>query len=475
MTPPSTSELQTPETTTAAPGRPGREAGPSLAARIGAIGGIAAAIVLVAALMFGSAGGDYRVSAVFDNAGQLVVGNHVEVAGTPIGEVTGIELTDDGRARVEMELEGDLVPLHRGTSATIRATSLSGIANRYVSLDPGPNSAPEIPDGGEIEAARATAPVDLDQLFDTLDPDTRRGLQRIVRGFAAQYEGKGEDARESLRYLAPALSTTAAVMRELSRDRGELEGLVADTARLVTAAAERRDQLAALVDNTAATAAAIGDENAALGAALETLPTTLRKANTTFVNLRATLDDLDVLVAEAKPATRDLPRFFGELRPLVADAEPVVADLSAVVRRPGAGNDLVELLRAAPRLADLAGTAWPRAIRAMQRAQPVLEYARPYTPDLAGFLTKFGQGASYYDANGHYARVQPIFNAFTVDDRPGGPVLAPVPPEQRLAEVERGTSQRCPGGALPLLADGSAPWRPSDDFDCDPGSSPGTP
>jgi phospholipid/cholesterol/gamma-HCH transport system substrate-binding protein len=443
-------------------------------ARLGAAGGIVAAIALVAILMFGSSGGQ-QLSAVFDNAGQLVVGNQVQVGGTPVGEVTGIELTEDGRARVDLEVEGDVVPLHRGTTAVIRATSLSGIANRYVSLQPGPNDGEEIPDGGQIAGDDTTAPVDLDQLFNALDPETREGLQQLVQGFAAQYEGKGKKANQSLRYFNPALSTASALTRELVRDQQAFEDLVVDTSGLVTAVAERRDDLAGLVRNAGTTADAIGDENAALSRALATVPGTLRKSNTTFVNLRSTIDDLDVLVAESKPATRDLARLFRELRPLVDDAEPTVEDLRFLVRRRGEGNDLIELTGKMPRLADLAETAWPRAVRTMQAAQPVLEYVRPYVPDLAGYITKFGQGASPYDANGHYARIQPIFNAFSLADNPAGGLLNAVPPLSRLDGMETRAGQRCPGGAMPPAPDGSAPFKPSDDFACDPGSSPGTP
>ena len=39
-------------------------------------------------------------------------------------------------------------PLHQGTEATVRLTSLSGIANRYIDLRLGPGNAPTIPSGG---------------------------------------------------------------------------------------------------------------------------------------------------------------------------------------------------------------------------------------------------------------------------------------------------------------------------------------
>ena len=121
------------------------------------------------------------------------------------------------------------------------------------------------------------------------------------------------------------------------------------------------------------------------------MPSTLRKANTTFVNLRATLDDLDRLVAESKPATRELAPFLRELRPLVNEAGPTMADLRRLIRAPGANNDLIDLTAKQPRLAQLTSTVFPRAIRALDRAQPVFEYVRGYTPDLTSWISNFGQ------------------------------------------------------------------------------------
>src|SRR5919197_5628382 len=113
-------------------------------ARGAAIGSLLAAIVVVAILMFGSDNGtDYILR--FQNAGQLVKGNQVQVAGKRVGKVKDIELTKDNFAQVKVSIDKDFAPLHRGTQATIRLTSLPSIANRVISLQPGPNNAPEIP------------------------------------------------------------------------------------------------------------------------------------------------------------------------------------------------------------------------------------------------------------------------------------------------------------------------------------------
>jgi phospholipid/cholesterol/gamma-HCH transport system substrate-binding protein len=458
---------QTPKASSARQGSP-RTSGWSRAAAILAI---LAAIALAALLMFGGSDA-YTVKVDFQNAGQLVKGNQVQVGGNSVGSIKDIKLDDNAQARIEIEVNDEFAPLHTGTEATIRATSLSGIANRYISLRPGPGNAPEIPDGGVIRADDTTSPVDLDQLFDSLDPATRRGLQQVVQGSAAQLRGKGRQANKSLEFLSPALSTSSQLTRELVTDDAVFERFVVDTSRLVTAVAERRGDLADLVGNANATSRAIAQENVALGRALGLLPTTLRRANTTFVNLRATLDDLDTLVAESKPATKELAPFFRRLRPLVEDARPTIHDLRLLIRRNGANNDLIELTSKMPKLESIASTTFPRAIRALQRAQPVVEYIRPYTPDLAGWFTKFGQAAANYDANGHFARIQPIFNAFQFTSTPSGDFLTDQGPN-RLGGLQTQRSQRCPGGATQPPPDGSAPWRDSDgNLDCDPGTVP---
>ena len=432
---------------------------------------------MVALLLFRGSSG-YEVTATFDNAGQLVKGNQVLVGGRAIGSITDIELTDDARAKVTMELS-EFSPLPAGTKATIRANSLSGIANRYIALDLGPDRLADngrtIEDGGTIRADNTTAPVDLDQLFNTLDDPTRKALQQFVQGSAAQIDGKSEEASESLRYLNPALSTTSQLVNEIISDKVTFQRFVTDTSRVVNAVAERREDLSGLVGNANATARAIGDENQALARSLDVLPDTLRNANTTFVNLRSTLDDLDVLVAESKPATRDLGRLFRELRPLVRDAQPTVRDLRHLIRTPGPDNDLIELTKKAPKLQSLSSRVFPRSVRALRETQPVIEYIRPYSPDLTGWFTKFGQSAANYDANGHYARIQPIFNAFQLDSGPGGEVLTATRPTQRLEGLEFRQSERCPGGATQPAPDGSNPWKGSGDegnFDCDPETTP---
>jgi phospholipid/cholesterol/gamma-HCH transport system substrate-binding protein len=431
---------------------------------------VVVAIVIVAILMFAGSG-SYNVYAVFQNAGQLVKGDTVQVSGRSVGSITDITLTQNGLARVDMKLD-EFTPLHAGTTATIRAPSLSGVANRYVALQLGPDNAAKIPDGGQIPPDKVTAPVDLDQLFDTLDPATLAALQKIVKGGATQYMNRAQQANLALKYFNPTLSTSSRLVREIISDKVIFQRFVTDTARTVTAIAARRDDLSQLVGNADQTAAAIGDENVALDQSLRLLPASLRKANTTFVNLRATLDDLDPLVAASKPATKNLAKLFSQLRPLVRDARPTIRDLSRLIRESGPNNDLIDLVGKAPNLESQTSQVFPRAIQAEKDAQPVIEFGRPYVPDLVGWFQAFGEGGPTYDANGHYARIQPLFNAFQSSETPGGPLLTFTGSSNRLAGVQTRANLRCPGGAMQPAPDGSAPYKETPATSCDPGASP---
>jgi phospholipid/cholesterol/gamma-HCH transport system substrate-binding protein len=442
-------------------------------ARAAAVLALALVVVLAAWLLLfrGNEGTDYTL--LFENAGQLVPDNDVQVGGRRVGSVRSIDLTDDNQAAVRVRVEEPYAPLREGTQATIRLTSLSGIANRYVALVPGPESSRELPDGATLTTESTTSAVDLDQIFNTLDAKTRGSLQQVIQGFAEQYAGRGQEAGEAAKYFNPLLSTSRRLVGQLTQDDSSLTRFLVDSSRLTTALADRRDDLSALVGNANTTAKAIGDQNVALGQALGLLPTTLRRANTTFVNLRATLDDLDVLVDASYPATEDLAPFLRELRPLVEESRPTIRDLSTLVSRPGDDNDLTDATRKFPALSDSATPAFRAGRQALQRAQPVLEFLRPYSPELVGWLRDFGQSSANYDANGHFARVQPIFNAFDFTAGPAGGTLTPIAPSQRFNGLQTNRLRRCPGGASQPAADGSSPWRDtSGTLDCDPTQNP---
>ena len=444
-----------------------------------AIAALVAAVAVVAAVLLRGSGDDYIVYAEFENASQLVRGNEVRIAGAQIGAVEDIELTNKGGARVKLKIdEKGYTPLRSGTTAVIRLTSLSGVANRYIDLQLAGANREEIRDGGTIEASETTSAVDLDQLISTFDRKARVDLQGVIAGFGKQYDGRSEEASRGWYYLNPQLSATSRLFEELTHDTPAFEKFIVASGRLVTTLAERRDDLTGLVDELADFTGDLAARRTELADSISQLPPFMRRANTTFVNLRSALDDLRPLVEESKPVAKRLRPFFAELRPLARDARPTIRDLSRLVRQRGPDNDLVDLTAGQVPLRDIAmgpvqangqerRGAFPESVDALEKSVPELAYARPYAVDLTGWFDDFGH-SGIYDALGGVSRVGTYINAFANLDG----ILRPIPTELRpqVDDIFTRSDQRnrCPGAAEHPADDNSNPWKPTEDHNCDP-------
>lgn len=435
------------------------------------IAALAVAVIVLAVLFFGGGGG-HKYTLVFQNAGQLVPDNQVLIGGSPAGTVESLGLTDDNLAEIHVSVDQQL---HEGTTATIRATSLSGVANHYVSISPGPNSNPELEDDAELGLASTTTPIDIDQFFNTFPPRTRRGLEDFIKGNAAIYSGQGKNANDSYKYFGSALNRAGAFAGELAADQRLLSRFVVSSSRLTTAVAGRGEQLSSAVSNASTAFNAIAKETAAFDATLRELPAVFRQSNTTFVNLRAALDDIEPLVDAAKPATKNLAPFLSELRPVFQKLVPFTRNLRLIVARPGKANDTAELLATLPRVQNLTSSAFPHSEQAIADFQPNLNFIRAYTPDLFNAFSKLGQVAGYYDGNGHYVRASTsALNLFRYDE--GSSELEPISKSEQFdAFGSPEVNTRCPGGATQPAADGSNPWVGGgsvDSSECDPADVP---
>ena len=423
----------------------------SLAARLGAAGALLAAVIVILVLAFGSSS-PYTVRAQFQNASGLVTGNNVLIGSAAVGTVSKIGLTRNGLAEVTLHLH-HVGHLHQGTVARIYEDSLSGIAAKYVELEPGPNSAPEIHSGGTIGQGDTQSEVNLDALFNSLNAKTRGGLANLIQGEAASLQGKGKAANKTLEYLAPGLESTSRVTQELARDEPSFDGLLVQGARAMEALSSRSTELTQLVSNTSQTAGAIDNQSQALEQSLDLLPGVLQRSTTTFAGLDRTLDSLTPVVNASKPNVAELPEFLSKLNPVSGKAIPTVQALNDLVSNPSGSGDLISLLQESPSLSTTAARAYPQLIKQFIQSQPQLSYLRNYTPDVVSALGNVGQASSYYDANGHYMRTQPDVFALTIN---GADQLVQQFPNSRYEGLHH-VSQRCPGAAVQAAPDGSAP------------------
>ena len=433
-----------------------------------AVGALALVVLLIAYIVFGGGGGA-KYHLIFPEAGQLVRGDEVQVGGVRVGSVTDLALTKDFKADVTISVDSSLTPLHEGTTAEVRVPSLSSVANRYISISPGPNNRPALSDGAKLPAS-ATKPVtDLDQLFNTLNPKTRKGLSQFIQGTAEQYAGAGRQLGESTEYFGPFLSASDHFFSELVRDQPVLTRFLVETSKAVTTIGARGPQLSSLIEHANQTFTAIGDEQSNFAAGLKELPVALKAGNKTFGELPETFAALKTLVDASKPTTKPLTTLFSKLQGLVTTATPAVKNFNSAFSRPGANNDLTDIARILPVLYKQLTTASPAVVQGEKESVPITAFFGPYSPDLVGTLRTFGQAGAYYDATGGYARVSPVFPSFALGEKDE---LKPASPTAALAALRTGQLRRCPGAATQPAADGSSPFVDGELLTCDPSEHP---
>ncbi len=453
--------------------------------RVAAVGAVLVVVVAVFAVVLGG-GSSYQVRAIFVNASQIVTGDQVEVGGSPIGSVSSIVLTPHGQAQLTLAISDPTFrPLRQGTEATVRQTSLSGIANRYIDLRLGPEAAPRIPNNGVIGTTNTTSAVDLDQLFNTLDAPTLKGLQAVIQGSASQYAGRGREAQVGWAYLNPSIASSSMLFREVNRDSSRFTKFIVASSNLFTAISRRSADVSGLVQNLATTTGALAAQRTALGESIQRLPGFMRLANTTFVNLRRALDDLTPLVNVSKPVAPKLEQLLVQLRPLVQEAVPTVGELSAVVHRPGPNNDVTDLTRLGVPLAAVTVDpvkangerrpgAFPQSTVALNDFTPELATARPYAVDLTGWFEGFSHPGTI-DANGGASRVSATLGSLSAAD---SALLSSLPVSQQLTKVVQLLTG--PGGGLtafqgdrcPGSMERGAVFYPMRGFPCNPNQVP---
>jgi phospholipid/cholesterol/gamma-HCH transport system substrate-binding protein len=417
--------------------------------RLIAAGALAVAVVAIAVVLLGG-GAPYTLRLELSDAGQLVNGNLVTVGGLKVGTVKSIELTADAQAVVEIAItDTDFDPLHEGTSATVRVSSLSSVANRVVSLEPGPNNAPELELGATIPADLTSTPVEIDQLVSALDAQTRTSLQQFIHGSADIYDGKAREANATLAALNPAIGETAKTLEQLNADQDAFTNAIVESASLMTTVAGERESLDGMLTGAAQLTGSLARRTRSISGVLETAPQGLRDFQDVIDRYRTVFRRLEPQAGKLSAVTPLVGETVTRLRPTLETARTALPDVRAVV------GSLATTLQRLPGLRDAGVPALNATRTALRDAVPILRGVLPYLPDVfhglvGGFGGQIGGG---YDANGAYVRIRPELGSAALTGGLGSllePLLSMVQP--------RYDPNRCPGGAAATAPDGSSPF-----------------
>ncbi len=148
--------------------------------------GIAVVVILVIALFFAFTKHipfkhGYRLKAVFATAVDIHSKSPVRIAGVNVGTVSSIR-REGHTGLVSMEIESGGLPIHADATLKIRPRLfLEG--NYFVELQPGSPSARTLSSGATLPITQTSDPVQLDQVLDALNTDTRANLQNFLIGY----------------------------------------------------------------------------------------------------------------------------------------------------------------------------------------------------------------------------------------------------------------------------------------------------
>jgi phospholipid/cholesterol/gamma-HCH transport system substrate-binding protein len=387
---------------------------------------IAAIVAFLVAVALGvfvvTRGGDaspYLVRAIFDNAGFIVPGEDVKVAGVQVGKVDSLDITPEFKAAVVLRIDNPAYrDFRRDASCIIRPQSLIGekfvecepTQKRAVGAEPPPSLSrvDEGPGEGQylLPVQNTEQSVDLDLITNTLRLPYRERLSLILNELGATVAGRGEDVRAVIRRANPALQEIDRVLAILASQNKALQNLARDGDTILEPLARERRHVSGALASSAEVAQATAERSSDFQQDIQKFPEFLRELRPTMTRLGALSDEMTPVLADLHDAAPDINRMIIQLGPFSQAALLAVESLGETAK---VGTPAITAARPVIRdLRDLGKAAKPVALTARQLLESFqktqgIERAMDYI---------FYQVAAIngFDAFGHYLRASLIVN-----------------------------------------------------------------
>ncbi|GAA4708680.1 MCE family protein [Pedococcus ginsenosidimutans] len=293
---------------------------------IGAAGLLVIALLLVLAFNIQSIpfiGGGDHYRAAFSEAGGLLKGDDVRIAGVKVGKVDAVDLAGD-HVVVDFKVT-EPAAFGTTTGASVRMKTLLG--QKYLALEPGGPG--QLKEGSEIPLDRTVSSYDIVNAFSDLATTTERidtgQLAKSLTTLATEFKDSPQDVRAALDGLSRLSRTIASRDAELKRllasansvsgtvaQRNKaVESIIKDADLLLVELDKRREDIHTLFVNTSRMAQQITglvrDNRAELKPALDQLTKVLAV-------LQKHEQDLNDTIAAMAPFTRLFANVLGNGR-----------------------------------------------------------------------------------------------------------------------------------------------------------------
>ncbi|UTI66172.1 MlaD family protein [Paraconexibacter antarcticus] len=290
-----------------------------------------AAIIVLA----GSGKSAYTLKMRVATADGLVADQDVKIDGVRAGKVTAVKLARDDTAEITMQMDPSAAPV--GLDARTRIRSVSVLGEKYIEMQPGHTDRPA-PSGTWVKAD-AAAPVDLDDVLNTLDSGTRARLRIILAEGGTALTGRGDAVRRLLISLPNGMNQLGQVLDQATADTAGLKRVVNAGDRVISTLTPRRHELGQLVQEADGALQATADRRAALGAAVGQAPSALAQLRRSLglleqasTNLQPAADQLRRSAAPIGSTLKALPQFSRDATPTLDKARAAAPDLAKLAR-----------------------------------------------------------------------------------------------------------------------------------------------
>ena len=218
--------------------------------------------------------GGVHITAYFTKTVGVYPGSAVRVLGIKVGTVDDVQ-PQGADVRVDITVDSG-VDVPADAQAVVIAPSL--VSDRYVQLVPAYDNGPLMASGTVIPLARTATPVELDDLYASLDKlatalgpngaNAHGALSDLLNTAAANLNGNGQQIADTIKQLSAAANTIA-------NAKGNLFNTVDALQKFTQTLATSDSQIRGFEGKLANVAGYLADDRAALGAALSDLTAAL--------------------------------------------------------------------------------------------------------------------------------------------------------------------------------------------------------
>jgi phospholipid/cholesterol/gamma-HCH transport system substrate-binding protein len=348
----------------------------------------------------------YSIHVIVPDAFNLVKDGDVREAGIKIGVVDDITnpKAANGQpqdiADVKIDVDGKYAPIYKNAHSEIRTKTLVG--ENYLDLENGSPSAGAIPKGGTLPLSQAADAVQLDQILNALDPNTRKQIQGDLKVFGTGLAGHGTDLNNTFGALDPTVTNTGALMDTLVGQRQQVGALVDQFGRVMQAFSDRAAAVQQLSTAAKQTAVAVAARDSQLEAAFNDLPSFLDQT-------RQTTGNLGTFSGVATPVMQNLDRSMKYLAPAIQDLGPAARDTRSLTNLlPGFISAVNPVLGNLTSFSNATSPAITGLDATLRELNPFVTYLAPYNQEFGSFFGNVGSAVNLVDAVGHIARVVPV-------------------------------------------------------------------